>query len=745
MKKILCLLLSMLIGIMAVNNASVALGEAMREECPDMAVCDGLVWRVNDMTVLCENVETGVIRAKLPLSDCLEADERLLSVSVAAWTEDSVLLALTLSDATDSGAVRLLELGLAEDAIAIIKAYDASAQLGFLADNRTKWYEVNMIGCERRLFIAVMDDAYQFHFFSYDPDAGTLKPLGERPLAAYTAAMPYDGDLLIAGPCEADESLLELTRLSLDDGDTQTLDTVALDSVLHAANFAWNASEALLYYTLYNTVYALAPGSAEAPKAVGMLDSTPAELRLGVVAGNRYAALSESGQLLSCDIHSAVAFTARLRIANIVDDEAVVAAARDFGVAHPGCEVSVSDVAEATDLLSQLKAQPSEYDAYVLELRSDLYRSLNESGFFADLSGIAALTSAAADMTPRMAEALQANGRLCAVPTAVGSYCQLLNVPAVQALTGLSREAIPTDWPGFLALLGQLADSGALTADGAYRLLDEDMPAEALRDMVFGSMVQDILLWIEADASAIDRLSQVMLPALDAFNGVDWSRLSAADSLPALSLQGDTTEDIQFEGDNSGRKALLGSGMLDIAVAPQPEGMEIWPLSVQPGGERLISQVAFVLCVNPRSDDLDAALSFAARAWEKTDVETKMALCQSMNAPVVNAAYRADLDIMAQDVALLQQDIADAQAPEEQTYLQAQLDDLQAYMEDYRKNGQWLASEASIARYRSLVDALVPIAPDFGFDDAQSDLMILFLDGKLTPEEYTDRFAEAVN
>lgn len=740
MKKSLCLLLAILLGIMTAAAAPVALGEAMNEKCPDMAVSGGLVWRIDGMAILCEDVEAGAIRATLPLSECLRSGEKLLRVSVTAWAEDSVLLALSLSN----GAIRLLELSLTDGSIAVIKAYDASDQLGFLADNGTKWYEVNIIGCGRQLFIAALDDTCCFHFFSYEPDAGVLVPLGERSLEAYTAAMPYDGDLLIAGPCEADESLLELTRLSLDDGSTQLLDAIPLDSALRAANFAWNASEGLLYYSLNNTVYALAPGSAKAPKPVGRLDSTPAELRLGVVAGHRYAALSDSGQLLSCDIRGAVAFTTQLRIANLVEDETVVAAARDYGVINPGCTASVANVTEEADLLSELKAHLSKYDAFVLDLNSDLYRSLGESGFLADLSDIDMLTSAAGDMTPRMADALQMDGHLCAVPTAVGSYCQQLNVPAVQAMTGLSREALPTDWPGFLALLGQLADGGALTADDEYRLFDGDMPADELRDMILGSMLQDCLLWIEADGSAIDRLSQALLPALEAFSGIDWSRLSTADGRPSSFLQSGALDDIQSEQDNIGRTALLDSGMPDIVVAPQAEGMEYWPLSVQPGGERLISQVAFVLCVNSNSESLDAALSFAAHVWEKTDVETKMALCQSMNTPVANASYREDLDTMAQDVALLQQDIAAAQAAEERAYLQGQLADLQAYMEDYRKNGQWLASEASIACYRSLADALVPIAPDFGFDDAQADLMFQFLDGVLTPEAYANRFADMV-
>ena len=117
MKRILCLLLAMLVGVMAADAAPVALGDAMNEKCPDMAVCGGLVWRVDDMAILCEDVEAGAIRATLPLSECLQPGEKLLRVSVAAWTEDSVLLALYVSDS----AIRLLELSLAEGTISAIK------------------------------------------------------------------------------------------------------------------------------------------------------------------------------------------------------------------------------------------------------------------------------------------------------------------------------------------------------------------------------------------------------------------------------------------------------------------------------------------------------------------------------------------------------------------------------------------------------------------------------------------------
>ena len=114
-----------------------------------------------------------------------------------------------------------------------------------------------------------------FHFFLYTPDADALKPLGERSLAVYIAALPYGDSILIVGPNESDGGLLELTRLSLEDGDTELIDSIKLDSALSLSNFAWNESQTLLYYTSNNTVWSLAPNAAEPPKVVGVLSEAP--------------------------------------------------------------------------------------------------------------------------------------------------------------------------------------------------------------------------------------------------------------------------------------------------------------------------------------------------------------------------------------------------------------------------------------------------------------------------------------
>jgi hypothetical protein len=384
-----------------------------------------------------------------------------------------------------------------------------------------------------------------------------------------------------------------------------------------------------------------------------------------------------------------------------------------------------------------MEAHSPEYDAFVLPLNGGLYRSLKAIGGMADLSAEPALSLAVADMAPRMAKALAGEGRLAAMPLEVGSSCQQLNLPALEALTGLSEAELPTDWAGFLALLNRLAADGALTGDD-YCLYAPGIPAEGLRDTLFSWMLQDCLLWVQAEGGTLEALPEALAPLLSAFEAVDWSRLSAPDAIPAPGRA------LPLQPDGDEPTPLLGDGMLTIEVAPQTEGMALWPLSIRPDGPRLIGQAATVICVSPWSANPEAALAFVAHAWERTATETRMALCQSLNAPTVNAAYDEDMACMAEDAAMLRRAVADARSADERAYLQAELDQLEAYMADYRENARWLTSEESIARYRRYADALVPTAPDLDFDSPLGDLMLRYLDGNLTAAGFIEQLPETL-
>ena len=111
MKKQLCVFLSLLIILSCVSLAPTALAEDPAGHCPDLASCEGLVWHIDDSgTILCEDIENRRGTCTLPLSELHEADEHPVYVSVASWTEGSVMLTLGMRDAAGNPTLRLLEL-----------------------------------------------------------------------------------------------------------------------------------------------------------------------------------------------------------------------------------------------------------------------------------------------------------------------------------------------------------------------------------------------------------------------------------------------------------------------------------------------------------------------------------------------------------------------------------------------------------------------------------------------------------
>lgn len=730
MRQTLCLLLAALLclPLFAVAETAAPLeAAAPLGACPGLAVTGALVWQIADGEVLCQRPETGETVARLGVNTLLSPTEVLAYQGITSWTEDSVMLLLGLTGDGEGRRAALIELTNKDGAVCVRNALDASSALGFLFGD-SQWIEIDAIGCGERLFIAAMDARYAFHFHVYTPGTNTMTPLGERPLEAFHAAIPYGDDPLLAVPAE-DDSLLSLMSLSLDDGATRLMRTVPVDSARRLFNFAYSDEEKRLYFTSNGTVYALNPSGEAAPEVVGAMDAVPAELRLGAVTHDRFIVHAElPGQLLSCTLRSRTE-AAPLRVFNPVGEAVVYTAAGAFGVANPAYAVSVTENGDEADALAALQSGTASFDACVLRLNGDAYRAMREGDLLAKLSDSTILSDAIADMPARLQDALISDGALLACPVSVTNACQLLNIRALERLAGCSRDALPTDWVGFFDLLKQLADRGALIGSDDYCLYDGALPSGALREMLFSWMLQDCFLWLDAKEGTPDALAGALTPVLEAFNAVPWDRLG----LPEEGA--DTAYGSGFEpatGNGDVPPSLILDGALEIAEMPLPECYEFWPLSLEPGGARLIAQNVSAICVSPDSPHVQAATAFVEYLWNNLDAVTRASLCQSMNAPVLNPDYDDDLAYLQQSADLLRQDMDAAQSAGERAQLGAELADLEAYLDDYRENARWLISEASVARYRAQANRLQPTASDAWFTDAVAGAMFEFLNGQLT-------------
>ncbi len=776
MRKKICLLLAVLIcfattgsDVFAAGSAAdaalvpaapqaVSTGAAPSEAAeqadvyPGLAVTGENVWCIRQNELYCERPLTGETAARVPLSEFLAKGERAEYSALASWDDDSVLLILDAHNGATSRRTVILELVLKGDAVEVRQDLNVGNELDFLFAAEEEWNEIDMMTVEKQLFIAALDQSFEMHFFLYTPENTDVRPLGDCSLAVFFSAVPYGEDVLLAGPNEMDDTLLELTLLSLKDGSKRLLRSIPLDYSVWFFNFAYSEQENLLYMTSNNMAYTLRLDTEEAPEPFGAFPSLPAMFRLGVLVENLYTVNGEDGQLLTCSRNSVLAMK-ELRVLNPLRVPVIAEAAADFSLVYPEYMVSVLDGGTEEDILRLLREAPAEYDAFVLRMGSETYKSLLEESYMAELSDDADLSAIAEGMPAVLQTALKDDGRLIAFPLSVTNYCQILNSAALEKLSGISHDELPTDWPGFLELLSKLANKGAFLNDTSTAIYAEEISAEEFRETLFIWMLQDCFLWAEKDSGNIASLKTALIPALKAFNKIKWTRLGLPEygsfnEMESEMMQGDMPasqdgyEPILLDLTQRNESAVLSDGMLEITTMSMAEGAEFWPLSIQDGGDRLISQTVEVFCVNPHSPNREETLCFLRHVWDKTDIFQKMSICQSMNEPVLNTTYEEDLRYMTEMVAGLEAAAANESRPMEKELINADLAQARALMEDYRKNAYWSASAESIAFYRGAAENMIPIREELWTDPALDEAIYLFLDGRLKPKQFAGQLEE---
>ena len=160
--------------------------------------------------------------------------------------------------------------------------------------------------------------------------------------------------------------------------------------------------------------------------------------------------------------------------------------------------------------------------------------------------------------------------------------------------------------------------------------------------------------------------------------------------------------------------------------------------------DRLIPQAVSVMIVNPWSAQAEGALAFMEYAWDNLDILAKMSLCQSMNDPVENTAYDEDIAYLEQLASVYRNSIANMETDEEAASLQLELDELEDFINEYRTNAVWLASEESIAEYRALSSQMALAVPEFWSADEEDAAVLQFLDGMITADQFVSQYVNTL-
>ena len=684
----------------------------------DLAVTGPYVWCVMDGFVRCYDVRTKQKAAELALSSLYPEKEDYLALSSCG----DVLTLCAVTNAGPDCRVSLYELALKDGSIVSLQVMDATEKLAFLFDQKTTWMEVDLTACAGGLLITALNMEKVYQLYLYDPVPQMISELGTLPFNSFTGVFPFKDGLLFSGTSADNLDQEELTFMSLPGGERQSLGTFQPGAVYRLSCMALNETEQTLYYFADSVGYRFRIGTNTDPEPFCAAPGSTAWLRYGRVSEGWYVFLDEEGNLLYQDIAAAME-TSKLHILDLTGAD-LSSLVQVFASENPEYLAVINEGDNPNDVLTAMLNQSSDYDAYIINLGSGLYQALYNKGYLGNLGESETLKAASDAFPDRILSRIRMDGKLTAFPIGVQNSVLLLDVTGISALTGLSREEIPTDWNSFLKLLGQIGEDGLL--DGSGRCLFESgLSADSFRIDLLSMILQDAMLWLNEDEARLSTLPPVLTPILQTLEETDWLKLGL--------LEDDDDEDDPLDSEIP---SLLDWASPEIAVMSLRDGTEYWPLSLAPGEDRLVPQDVYVIVLNPWSEHSSGIARFTETLYREMDVITRMELDPSLNDPVKRDHYEEEIETIQALIPVYEQTITNAPSEEEAEELQAELDEMLLYLDQYEKNGVWLVNDESIAQYRSLENLFAIHGDEFWADESQSTTFLQYVDRLIGPDQF---------
>ena len=731
--KLLLVLILFCVSIAAAEEADIQQGrkedtavESMQSQtCADLAVTGNTLWQIVNGEILCTDVHSRQITARLSIHSLFENQEDYLSLS--AW-EDRVWLCTAWNAGTAACKVALFELQTGNTGITLLRSLDVSASLKFLFDGQIIWREVEMKACAGGMYVAGMDEDQIFRMYLYDPETEQLTMLGSQPFDNYSGIFPCKEGLLLCGTDEIMKEKENVFRISLPSGERTAVGSFLTDITFFPSCLAFDEKEQTLYFVMNGTGYSVSVGQDSQTKPFCTVSADTAPLRYGAIAEEIYIVLNEQGTPVFMD--SALSDQIRpFRILDLTGAETLTEISGIFSAENPDDLPVIVYGDEEETVLNTVLSQSADYDAFAVRLGSNLYKTLRARGYLAAMNGSDILSAAVETMPERIRTAVRDADQLLAFPVSVTNTSLALNVPAVINMLGITREEIPSDWPGFLGLLSELAEK-KLLKDENCSLYDEGLSANTLKSIFFSWTMEDLMLWMSRDETRINDLQRVYLPVLQAFEQVPWE------------FFGQEEDSGWAETEDAVSLVLMTEP--EIAVMALDPGVEYWPLSLGKDGERLTGQEVGVIVLNPYSARKDAVIRYTETIWNHLDIVQKMELDQDLNEPVVNQDFDEDMVFWDRMMDMYREAIEAAGDLQEAAGLQAELSELSAFVENYRQNAQWIVSEESIALYRTLEPMLALKADEFWSEAAEDQSVFQFLDGMMPASLFVEQLASAM-
>ena len=673
----------------------------------ELIVSGSCLWQVVDQTLRCTDFSSTNLPSELPLSSAtLPVSGELYRFNLLSSGQADNGVRLMAAFLSDEGSLSIQLLSFTRDPSGQIRfqsMQDWTEPLGAFYAPDGGCLQVEMTALDHEILLSALDEDFICHLCLFTPETGIVRELSQIPYSMLTAVLPRADQILLAG--DSLESGLNLSVLSLTEEEISDLADYPLSTSATCQNFALDPSTDRLFFTLRNTVYRVSLQEGTAPEPIAVLHLIPAALGKGAIISGNYVTQTEAGDLLSCPLNATLS-AIPLRILNTTENTDIEEITARFNAAQPEYFLSVEtlsfedseDSEEDTDEEDETPEQESakdrltQADAVISSLSSPECQGLLYAGYSVDLSVSSLLQEALASMEPPVRRALEHQGTLIAFPISLEVPCLTLNLPALEALTGLTQENLPRDWQGFLSLLSALADQESFRSHPEYSVSISGLSPEDFSEILLFWMLRSVLLdaSYSADSTVVD---QTLPPLLNAFKTIHWQAL-----IP---------EDIPTSEDSI---PIVEESLVEITTGYQDPDKMFWPLSAAAGRETVLPQQLTVLLLNAASPYQEILLRWVEYAWQQSDPAFRMSLCSSLTDPIPNEEYESTLAELEQILQEYEAMAKDSDDPDEVEAIRAETESLRDYLASYRAEAMWLVSAESLASYRSHTFAPDPIA-----------------------------------
>lgn len=546
-----------------------------------------------------------------------------------------------------------------------------------------------------------------------------------------TCIAPYkDGKLLVDVTEETGSGTNALLyAYDVDYGDFESLGALPISGSDVPMGLCYDAARDRLYYVLGGSIWR----TSVTDKGIGRQESfgdMPLDILASaapVLLGDMYVISSFDG-VIGRDVNATSMPTQRLTlaVANGVIENVTRRAYFEFTGTHPEFAVTIGNgIGDAQSLVRSMMSRSADVDIYVMNSSDAAYRPLLSHGFMAELDGSESLSQFAAQIYPQFVEAAKRNGRLCAIPLGVDIPTLILNVEVFTKELGYTEEDVPTTWPQLLALFAELSDGRLEDVPGVF-LFNYGATRDSAQQKLFENMLNDYMLWLDADDGHLARGNDVLLALLTGFEQIDWDGFGLPDEQDGNAWL------------SSGVALFDTSSLTAIGDLSAGQRIRALTLSVAEGEEPLKGANVALAFVNPYSRHRQEAIEYLEAMVGMLSNTGLTDMVPSMNDPVEEKRYESDLKWMNEYIDQLNASLEIAEKRGDDATaanLEAMKSINEELRDDFEANGRWLISPDSLANFRAQDRYFTPSYSSAAGEGVGREIA-QYLDGNVTARQF---------